>query len=449
MEFVVAANKFVAHCTGGSSKTQEMGRPCATKACAARPPRHPFLMRKIDTRRFVRGTRSTPREINRQIILNLVREQQPVSRADLARRMNIGRGMITSIIDELLAEEAIFEGATVDAPRGRKPKMLYVRTRDRLILGVDVRFSFTHLMLADFAGVPISMERFETVTDPDALVAAIAQRAEALLRAHQAAGTCEGLGLVVPGMTDQRTGRVLFAPQLGWRDVPIRDRLAAATGLPVQIENAPIACALAHIWLTERGTAPPTDFVYVTVSDGVGAGIVVNGEVVRGAAQTAGEFGHVPLAIEGPRCLCGATGCLEAYTSNLATLSRYLGRELSAQGTRALLQESGLTIMDVIARAKAGEDRARAALQETARYLGIGLASVINALNPAQIFVGGEIAAAWSDLEPVIREGIRNRVLTAGGAATPITPEPASDHPRLRGAIALVAAPTFAAPQLA
>jgi predicted NBD/HSP70 family sugar kinase len=406
-------------------------------------------MRKIDTRRFVRATRSTPRDINRQIILNLVREHQPLSRADLARRMDIGRGMITSLVDELLAEEAIYEGATVDAPRGRKPKMLYVRTRDRLVVGIDVRFSHTFVMLADFSGNPVVLERFDTITDPVELVSELAIRVQRLIESHKGAGTVEGIGLVVPGMTDQRSGRVLFAPQLGWRDVPMRDALAEATGLPVQIENAPIACALAHMWLGQRGAEMPSDFVYVTVSDGVGAGIVVNGEVVRGAMQTAGEFGHVPLSVDGPRCLCGSTGCLEAYTSNLATLSRYLGQELSATGTRRLLQESGLTIADVIARARAGEERAQTAIQETARYLGIGLASIINALNPAQLFVGGELAAAWSEIEPTIREAIRARALTAAGAATPIVAEPASDHPRLRGAAALVAAPTFAAPKLA
>lgn len=406
-------------------------------------------MRKIDTRRFVRATRSTPREINRQIILNLVREHQPLSRADLARRMDIGRGMITSLVDELLAEEAIYEGATVDAPRGRKPKMLYVRTHDRLVIGVDVRFSRTYLMLADFSGTPVVTERFDTITEPEALVAELASRIARLLQTHEGAGQCEGIGLVVPGMTDQRSGRVLFAPQLGWRDVSLRDPLSHATGLPVFIENAPIACALAQMWLGQRGTDVPTDFVYMTVSDGVGAGIVVNGEVVRGAAQSAGEFGHLPLAIDGPPCLCGATGCLEAYTSNLATLSRYLDQPLSATGTRKLLQDSGLTIVDVITRARAGEERAKAALQETARYLGAGIASIINALNPAQIFVGGEISAAWSDIEPVVREAISARVLTAGGAATPIIPDPATDFPRLRGAAALVAAPMYAAPRLA
>src|SRR5689334_15510693 len=130
-------------------------------------------MRKINTRSFVRATRSTTREINRQILLNLVREHQPISRADLARRMRIGRGMVTSLVDELLGDGSIYEGATVDAPRGRKPMMLYVRTRDRLVIAVDVRFSKTFVMLSDFGGTAIAVESFDTVVQPDALVAAL------------------------------------------------------------------------------------------------------------------------------------------------------------------------------------------------------------------------------------------------------------------------------------
>src|SRR5881392_3807453 len=123
-------------------------------------------VRKINTRSFVRATRSTPREINRQIALNVVRDHQPISRADLARHMGIGRGMVTSLVDALLAEGAIYEGATIDAPRGRKPKMLYVRTHDRLVIAIDVRFSQTYVMLADFAGTAVALETFETVVDP-------------------------------------------------------------------------------------------------------------------------------------------------------------------------------------------------------------------------------------------------------------------------------------------
>ena len=406
-------------------------------------------MRKINTRSFVRATRSTPREINRQIVLNLVREHQPISRADLARRMRVGRGMVTSIVSELLIDGSIYEGSTVEAPRGRKPMMLHVRTHDRLVVAVDVRFSKTYVMLADFNGTPITLETFDTVVEPKALVATLAKHISRLLKTHRAVGKCNGIGLVVPGMVDQKTGRVLNAPQLGWRDIDVRDALAAATGFTVQIENAPIACALAQMWLGKRGGDAPRDFVYVTVGDGVGAGVVVNGEVVRGHNNTAGEFGHVPIDPNGPTCLCGARGCLETYTSNLATLSRYLGHTFSPTGTRDLLNESGLTMTDVITRSRNGDSRARAAIEETARYLGGGLAVIVNTLNPAQIFVGGEITEAWDQVGPVIREVIAARALTSLAAETTLVPEPASSYPRLRGATALVAAPLFAAPQVA
>lgn len=406
-------------------------------------------MRKINTRSFVRATRSTTREINLRIVLNLVREHQPISRADLARQMRVGRGMVTSLVAELLAAGSVYEGTTVDAPRGRKPMMLFVRTHDRLVVAVDVRFSMTYLMLTDFNGTPLALETFETVVDPPALVQMLARRIPRLLKTHNATGKCNGVGLVVPGMVDQKTGRVLNAPQLGWRDVDIRDALAEATGFEVHVENAPIACALAHMWLGERGGDAPRDFVYVTVSDGVGTGLVVNGEVVRGHNNTAGEFGHVPIDPRGPECLCGSRGCLEAYTSNLATLSRYLGHEFSPTQTRDLLHDSRLTMNDVVARARSGEARAANAIRETARYLGIGLSVIVNTLNPAQIVVGGEITEAWEFVSTVAREVIRERALTPLAAETPLVPDPASSYPRLRGAAALVAAPSYAAPQVA
>jgi len=408
-----------------------------------------LVLRKIDTRNFRRATRSTSREINRQIVLNLVREHQPISRADLARRMSLGRGVVTSIVNELLADGAVYEGPTGEAPRGRKPTLLYVRTRDRLAIAVDVRFSRTYVMLADFSGAQIALETFDTITEPGELVAEFAHRIGRLLERHGAEGRCEGIGVVVPGMVDHRSGRILNAPQLGWRDVHIRDALADSTGLAVQIENAPLACALAKMWLGRRGEGTD-NFVYLTVSDGVGTGIVVNGQVVRGHDFTAGEFGHVPLDRNGPRCLCGATGCLEAYTSNLATLSRYLGKELTAEGTRALLSATPLTVPELIARARTGSDAgATAALEETARHLGLGIAMIVNSLNPAQIFVGGEITAAWDLLEPIVRQAVTERALTAAAAETPVIPEEVGGYPRLRGATALVAAPVFAAPQVA
>jgi predicted NBD/HSP70 family sugar kinase len=327
--------------------------------------------------------------------------------------------------------------------------MLYVRTRDRLVVAVDIRLSMTFIMLTDFSGVPIAVESFDTLADPDACVREIRTRVQRLMTTHADERPCEGLGLVVPGMVDVVTGRVLNAPQLGWRNVDIRQPLSDALGLPVHVENAPIACALAQMWLGKPGAAVPTDFVYVTVSDGIGAGVVVNGQVVRGHTNSAGEFGHVPISADGPMCLCGSRGCLEAYTSNLATVSRYLGLDFSPSAARQVGHSSGITIIDVLARAAANETRAVDALVETARHLGAGLAVIIKTLSPSQIFVGGEITEAWGLLEPTMRRVIGERSLTDLAAATPLHPVLATTYPRLRGGTALVAAPMFAAPRFA
>jgi len=144
-------------------------------------------MRKINTRSFVRATRWTPREINLQILLNLVREHEPISRAELARRMKIGRGMVTYLTAELIAQGALYEGDTVDSPRGRRPQMLYVRTHDRLVVAIDIRFSSTYIMLTDFSGNSIAMETFDTIEDLNLLVPELQSRVRRLLATHGAA----------------------------------------------------------------------------------------------------------------------------------------------------------------------------------------------------------------------------------------------------------------------
>jgi predicted NBD/HSP70 family sugar kinase len=405
-------------------------------------------VRKIDTGNFRRATRSTAREVNRQILLELVREHQPISRADLARRMTLGRGTVTELVSALLAEGEIYEGAVALAPRGRRPTLLHVRTRDRFVLGVDVRFSRTSLMLADFAGRQLALSSFETpLNTPEALVAELRVRVAQMLESGSAVEACQGIGVVVPGVVDRRVGKVLAAPQLGWGEFELARELELATGLPVAIENAPMACALAHLWLGPNG-AHTENFVYVTVADGVGVGVVANGQIVRGQSGTAGEFGHMPIEPSGPICRCGSRGCLEACTSNLATLARYLGYDFSDRENHRRLHDSQFTMEDLIARFRSGDARAKSALEVTARYLGVGLAVLVNGLNPGRIFVGGEIAGAWDLVEPILREAIVARALTRTAGATPITPEPATEHPRLRGAMALVVAPVFAAPQV-
>jgi predicted NBD/HSP70 family sugar kinase len=405
-------------------------------------------MRKINPNNFHVATRGTTREINRQIALNLVRAHQPISRADLARIMGLRRGAVSLIVNDLLAEGLIFEGATGESHRGRKPTFLYIDSRERCVVAVDIRVTRTSLMVTDLLGRQLgATSSFPTDRDPKRLVAELGRRIKQVLSGHKEVGECRGVGVVVPGMVDRATSRVIHAPTLGWRDVEIRESLAAATGLPVHVENSGKACALAQIWAT-RGDTAAGDVVFVSVSDGIGVGIVVNGEILRGRHNIAGEFGHVPLSIDGPRCPCGATGCWEAYISNLATLSRYFGRNLR-EAKPVAAEVATFTIEDLIARARAGDAKAVAAIEATARYLGLGLASIVNAVDPARIYIGGEIIAAWDLIEADVRAALAERALSPDAARTEIRVVSLEDQPRLRGAAALVTAPAFAAPPIA
>jgi predicted NBD/HSP70 family sugar kinase len=296
-------------------------------------------------------------------------------------------------------------------------------------------------MLADFGGRRSALETFEPTFDPGEFIVRFARWVRAILKKNDGTGKCEGIGVVVPGMVDRETGRVINAPQLGWRNVEIRSRLAKATGLPVVVESAGRACALAQMWLSTEDAQNTHDFIYVSVSDGVGAGLVVGGELVRGNSQIAGEFGHMPLSFDGPRCACGASGCWMAYISNLATISRYTSSANANTG-------AGITVTDIIKRARDGDVKAMSAIQTTARYLGLGLVTLIHGIDPACVYVGGEIAAAWDLVEPIMRAVLVERSLTGEEIRTAIEPS-RIEYPRLRGAAALVAAPIFAAPRLA
>ena len=395
--------------------------------------------------------RGTAREINRQIVLTLIRTHQPLSRADLSRLMDTNRANITALVKDLLEEGIVRDGAVGnESKRGRRPTYLYLNSHRRCAVAVDIRATRTYLMMTDMIGKQLgNIVSFPTEFEPEKFIKTLAMNIRQILADNRGIGACDGIGVVVPGMTDSKTGRVINAPALGWRDLDLLALFRTEfENIPIYTENSGKACALSQIWATRSDNHIHDDQVFVSVSDGVGVGVVINGELMRGKHNTAGEFGHLPLNVDGLPCLCGANGCWEAYVSNLATISRYFGKNLSEKN-RVLADTANFTIDDLIKRARSGESKALAALHSTARYLGLGLSSIINAIDPSQIYLGGEITEAWDLIEPQVREAIKERTLTKELGETAIRIVPAIEYPRLRGAVALVTAPAFAAPRIA
>ncbi len=404
-------------------------------------------MRRISPTAFHIARRGTSREINRQIVLNLVRSRQPISRADLARLMGVRRGAISRLVQDLIRAKQVFEGQKGESKRGRKPQHLYIETRRRCALAVDISSSRTLMLVTDPLGHPLlEIQEFPTRRPAQGLVKDLARNIKRLLAEHPEFGECLGVGIVVAGLVDLERGRLRNAPTLGWRDVGLQEPLREALGLPVVVENDVKACVLAQVWAV-RGYAPVDGaVVFVNASDGVGVGIALHGQLLRGAHNNAGEFGHVPLSMDGPLCACGQRGCWEAYVSVRATIARYTGADPSWPASAA---PSDVTIATIIARARQGEARAIETLRETGYFLGRGFATIVKALEPRRIYVSGEVSEAWDLVVDGTRRAMREHALIPEAGETEILVVPLGEHPRLRGAAALVNSPVFAAPVVA
>ena len=364
------------------------------------------------------------RDINRRIVLNLIRKRQPISRADLARVSGMQRSTISLIVDQLIQENWVLTGPTGRLPRGRRPT--YLRLNDeRVMIGVDVRPSQITVAVADANGRFISQEAIVTTPDPeftiDRLIEVI-RRIVVSCRGRK----IEGIGVSVPGRYIPGSNRLVFAPNLGWRDVDLRTPLMKATGLSVEIENAATACALAAVWFDHMEQV--RNLVVVTVSEGVGTGILLNGQIVRGLNGMAGEFGHVPLDPNGPLCGCGRRGCWEVYASNSAALRYY--RESGSEA-------AGVNFLDLLSRADQGEKRAEEALGTMAYHLGRGMRMLVAGFAPERIIVVGDLTRSWKRFEAVIAPEIVAQVLP-GGVAPELIPAREGGVARLRGTVALV-----------
>jgi len=388
-------------------------------------------MRVVDAKRGSGASSEVVRDINRRIVLNLIRTRQPISRADLARVSGLQRSTISLIVEQLIEEKWVIEGPTGRLPRGRWPTFLRLND-ERVIIGVDVRPTQITVAVSDANCRFISQEVMNTPANPKAALDAVI---ECILRIK---GSCqgkkiEGIGISLPGRFDPTADRVVFAPNLKWRDVEVRTPIAKATGLDVEIENAANACVLAAVWFDRMEEC--RNLVVVTVSEGIGTGVLVNGRLLRGLNGMAGEFGHVPLDPEGPLCSCGSRGCWEVFGSNRAALRYYLESSAPADG---------LSFQDLLSLADQGDARASKALEKMAHYLGRGMRVIVAGLAPERIIVIGDFTRSWQRFGPVIEAEVQGQIL-AGGCAPVLIPAHEDGMARLRGTVALVLQKDFGA----
>jgi len=404
-------------------------------------------MRKIDLTNFQVATSETARDINRRIVLNLIRSHQPISRADLARHSGLQRSTVSVIAEPLIKKRWITEGADGHTLRGRRPRFLHLNKERVGVIGINIRPATTTLALADLDANFVAQESLPTAPNPKQFMEDLAPRLRNLIRMRPEI-TCEGIGVSLPGRVDLVSQRLVFAPNLGWSDFDLKTPIEEATGLPVEMENAANSCALAEIWFGQHAEGV-RNLVAVTVSEGIGCGLILNHQLVQGSNGMAGEFGHTTIVEDGLECRCGNKGCWEVYASNSAAVRYYSQSASPVRSGKATSRSVGqaLTFDHLLRLTEQSDPKAVEAINQMARYLGAGLAQLVTGLAPDVIVVIGEITRIWNQVGPLINETVKSHSFTR--ANTRIVPKDPSSQPRLRGTIALVLQKHFGAPSVA
>ena len=352
-------------------------------------------LRSIEVSKLVVPTQTT-REL-----LRIVRAAQPIPRVAVARRLGVHRRRITVIVKPLLDSGVLREGMpdTNIGRVGRPPIGLSLKSENHFVIGVNIGVSQTRLGGATVDGKLIFEENFATPANPQTAIAEI----KSSIRRHQRQLPDRELtvaGISVAGPTDVEQGRLLYAPHQGWKDVPVAQMLGLK--VPVLVENNATAAAIYEAQRRRGRSATRTagDFVLVRAGTGVGVGLVVGGEVFRGATDMAGEFGHMTIVAGGKSCPCGNLGCWERYASAASAVELYRGE------TNRSRLDAGLRFTDVVARASAGERRAQTTLDRVGSYLGIGIGNVICGLGVPHVVLSGELVHGWKFIEAPARAAI-------------------------------------------
>jgi predicted NBD/HSP70 family sugar kinase len=387
------------------------------------------------------------RDINRNLVLNIIKRRGPVARADVARESNLSPATVTGIVAELIESGLVHEMGAGESTGGRRPVLLRINYQAGYVVGLKLTEGLIHSAVTDLDAQVLFHDVAPLPADPGDAEGVLQATIGAIKHAMDASGIASerflGAGIGLAGVVDGRRGLVRYSPYFGWHDYAFAQPISGALGLPVHLENDVNTLTIAEQWF---GYGHGRDhFAVVTVGRGVGAGLVFNGQFYRGALGGAGEFGHITLRDGGPLCACGKRGCLEALAADPAVL-REVQDGLAAGEASSLAGDAVLTMEGIVAAADGGDALARRALADAGHWLGIGLANLVNLLNPELIILGGEGLSAGEWRLGPMREALREHVFNGLADSLEIVVEPSGDEAWARGAACVVLRELFESP---
>ncbi|WP_099160096.1 ROK family protein [Virgibacillus ndiopensis] len=336
---------------------------------------------------------------NKSLVLETIKEQSPISRADIANHTGLNKGTVSSLVSELLEEELIYESGPGESSGGRRPVMLLFNQQAGYSIGIDLGVNYLLGVLTDLQGnicnekkVTFSQLSYEEIKNKlfdniDYLVTSAPKSAYGIV----------GIGIGVPG-TVSIDGEILVAPNLGWRNINLQNILEEKYELPIIIENEANAGAYGE---KKFGVGKDLDnIIYVSAGIGIGVGLILNGKLYKGNNGFSGELGHMTIEVNGPKCRCGNEGCWELYASEKALLhnAQQLGVKIPSS------EENALEFLNQLA--VSGDPETLALFNKIGDYLGVGINNIINIFNPQQVIIGNRLATS----EKWLRESLNNRM---------------------------------------
>lgn len=395
--------------------------------------RHEEVQGRMKTLRH--GTFKWMKSINRTIVLNKIRKNAPISRAQIASDTGLTPPTVGNIVKGLLEKDLIRETQLGESQGGRKPTLLMLNNNHLFVIGVDAGPASIRCILTNLAGQTQKEWVSPSIkgASEEQFLQEMIDGVRYLLQGDLPKEKVIGIGVAMHGAVDAVSGTGLFAPNLGFRDLSIKSRLEEEFDLDVKVDNDARAMAMGEYWFDEHGEIET--LVALNIGSGVGSGIILNGKLFYGAQSVAGEIGHMTIDLYGELCECGNVGCLQTLATGDA-IARQAKKEMPLEMINRLNEPlSGETVYKL---AKEGNDIAIRILERTGTVIGIGIINLIHLLNPERIVIGGGVSLASEFIMPSIKKAIQDRGLTQQVKDTEVVLAKLGSDSTAKGAVAIV-----------
>ncbi|MBM7645171.1 glucokinase-like ROK family protein [Scopulibacillus daqui] len=401
------------------------------------------------TQKLLAGSFQLMKSLNRSLILNTIRTEGPISRAEIAKLTKLTPPTVSNIVKELIDSDIVIESNQGESRGGRKPTMLVINGKNFFVIGIEVSPASIYSVITNLNAKiidSVSIDIHHPITN-ESLLSFLSKSVKQLLDKNNWINREHilGIGVAMHGIVDIENGISIYAPGLKLRNIPIKEHLESEFNLTVKVDNDANSMALGEAWFGHGYDIG--DFVCVNVGQGIGAGIIINGKLLHGNEFLSGEIGHMTIDIDGPKCSCGNYGCLEALAAG-PYLAERAKKQLAMGEKSMLIHMTGhnldkLTGELIYEAASQGDPFSINVLKETGKYLGIGLSNLIHTINPSCIIMGGGVTKSGHILLDSLKETIKQRGLTEQAKSTQVMLTKLGDQAAVIGAVCLVLVELF------